>query len=108
MPEVYFVAVTLLKVAILLPNYFIHEMNTFYFVFCMNSLCSYFLTYILSQRTCIILQLGITKMRWNKLGFIVQVLLFVAITFLSPLMDINDTHSYTFYIYCDKGTIYRK
>ena len=48
MPEVYFIAVTLIKVAILLPNYFLQEMNTFYFTFCMNSLCSYFLTYILS------------------------------------------------------------
>ena len=66
----YFVAVTLLKVAILLPNYFWHEINTLYLVFCLNSLCSYFLTYILSQRTAIALELPISKVRWNKIGFI--------------------------------------
>ena len=70
LPEVYFVAVTLLKVTILLPNYFLHEMNTIYFVFLLNSLCSYFLTYILSQRTCVTLELEVKKVRCNKIGFI--------------------------------------
>ena len=107
MPEVYFVAVTLIKVAILLPNYFIHEMNTFYFVFCMNSLCSYFLTYILTQRTCVLLGLGLKKLWWNKVGFIAQILLFLVATFVSPLLDKNDTNSYTFRIHCT-DLVYRK
>ena len=107
MPEVYFVAVTLIKVAILLPNYFIHEMNTFYYVFCMNSLCSYFLTYILTQRTCVLLGLGLKKLWWNKVGFIAQILLFLVATFVSPLLDKNDTNSYTFIIHCT-DLVYRK
>ena len=48
LPEVYFVVATLIKVMILLPNYFFVEINTIYAVFCLNSLCSYWLTYILS------------------------------------------------------------
>ena len=37
---------TLLKVTILIPNYFIREINTLYVVFLLNSYCSYFLNYI--------------------------------------------------------------
>ena len=107
MPEVYFVAVTLIKVVILLPNYFIREMNLFYYVFSMNSICSYFLTYILTQRTCVLLGLGLKKLWWNKVGFIVQVVCFIAVTFLSPILDKNDTDSYSFLLHCTE-LVYRK
>lgn len=70
LPEVYFVVATLIKVAILLPNYFIVEINTIYCVYVLNSLCSYWLTYVLSQRTCVALELELKYVRRNKYAFI--------------------------------------
>ena len=46
LPEVWIILLTLLKVTILIPNYFIIEINTLFIVFLLNSYCSYFLTYI--------------------------------------------------------------
>ena len=46
LPEVWIILLTLLKVTILIPNYFIIEINTLFVVFLLNSYCSYFLTYI--------------------------------------------------------------
>lgn len=40
------IVLTLIKVTILIPNYFIREINTLYVGFLLNSYCSYFLTYI--------------------------------------------------------------
>ena len=108
MPEVYFVFVTLVKVAILLPNYFVYEINTLFLVLVLNSLCSYFLTYILSQRTCVTLELPLKKVWWNKFFFLIQVILFVVITFVSPLFDFDGTKSYKFLLQCETGFVYRK
>lgn len=55
LPEVWLIGITMLKILILLPNYFIREINMLYLVFLLNSYCSYFLTYLFSQRTCILL-----------------------------------------------------
>ena len=48
MPEVWITGATLLKITLLLPNYFIIEINTLYVVFLLNSYCSYFLAYVLA------------------------------------------------------------
>ena len=47
-PEIWFSVMTLIKIMILLPNYFLCEMNTLYCVLILNSLCSYWLGYVLA------------------------------------------------------------
>ena len=86
-PEIWFIVMTLIKITILLPNYFLVEMNTLYAVFILNSICSYWLNYVLGQRACVCLELPIKKVRMNKFLFIFQLTMFVLNIFLCPLYD---------------------
>ena len=46
-PENWFIGFTILKIAILLPNYWLREINMILLVFVLNSMCSYWLNYML-------------------------------------------------------------
>ena len=107
LPEIWLILMTLVKITILLPNYFVHEINTMYCVFILNSYCSYFLTYIFAQRTCILLELHENKMRLNRIFFCIQIGLFTFMIFLYPFMDFDGTFGdYDFLLRCSGELIY--
>ena len=86
-PEVYILAFTLLKITMILPNYFIREINTLAVVFLLNSMTSYSLSYVFAQRTCVVLELPIRKLKFNRYMFITVVCIFALIMFIVPLFD---------------------
>ena len=52
--EIWILLLTGLKVTILLPDYFLKEINFLYWVFVLNSLTTFWLSHVLHLRGCII------------------------------------------------------
>ena len=54
MVEIWLLVITGLKVTILLPDYFLQEINYLYIVFIINSGTTFWLSHVLHLRACII------------------------------------------------------
>lgn len=89
-PEVFIIFFTLLKIIIILPNYFFKEINTLAVVFILNSMTSYALSYVLAQRTCVVLQLPVRKFKCNRYGFIAYASIYTVIMFILPVFDLKN------------------
>ena len=110
-PEVFIIGFTLLKIIILLPNYFFREINTLAVVFILNSMTSYALSYVFAQRTCVVLGLPVKKFECNRIGFIAVCTTYTVIMFVLPLFDIFEQKgstykTYNLLMYCDEGKVY--
>ena len=86
-PEVWFLVITLVKLIALLPAYWYRQINFMYAIFLVNSLSCYWLNYLLLQRMCVALDQSLSKVKWNKYGFIFQITMFVANIFVAPLWE---------------------
>ena len=86
-PEVWFLVITLVKLIALLPAYWYRQINFMYAIFLVNSLSCYWLNYLLLQRMCVALDQPVSKVKWNKYGFIFQIIFFVANIFVAPLWE---------------------
>ena len=111
-PEVFIIFVTLLKIIMILPNYYFREINTLAVVFILNSMTSYALSYVFAQRTCVVLQLPVKKFKWNRIGIISLATTYIIIMFILPvfnLFDENDTSKFKTYnliMHCDEREVY--
>ena len=52
--EIWMLLLTMVKVTVLMPNYFLREINYLYMVFIINSATTFWLSHILHIRSCII------------------------------------------------------
>ena len=53
--EVWFCAITMLRVGIILPLYFMKDINLLWLVFVLNSFSTYLLSHVLGLRACVAL-----------------------------------------------------
>lgn len=69
--EVWFCAIAMVRVGIILPLYFMRDINLLWLVFVLNSFSSYFLSYVLGLRACVALNQPREKVQWTQWMFFV-------------------------------------
>lgn len=110
-PEIWINLMTLIKLFLLLPIYWLHDINLLFLVFTLNSICMVWLNYILSQRMTVALDLGPRHVKSIKYFTILWVIVFLGMIFVMPLFDgSNDGtgKTYIFLLNCDYRFVYRK
>ena len=100
----------MLKIAMLLPNIYLKEINYLYYCFLMNSALIFWLSHMLAIRSCVILKKPWWKVRFYQLWFGIRILLLFISFLILPFVDVkrnNDDKSYIFAMNCTH-LIYRK
>ena len=112
--ENYFFIISFTKLMLCLPAYWYRNINILYSAFCLNSLSCYWLTYLLQVRMFVALDAPVQKVRWRKWGFIIQVVIFVAMVPTAPLWEDawnnenleKSFEGYEFALTCDREWVY--
>ena len=86
-PEFWITLLTLIKLFILLPIYWLHSINQLFAVYALNSICMIWLNYLLSQRMAVALDLSMRHVRVVKYFTVVWVVVFIGMFFVLPLFD---------------------
>ena len=111
-PEIRIIVAQFLKITLLLIAYFLQEMNCLYFVFIINSLCTYWLQWMLIMRVCVCLELEYHKVRCFNIFTLIQVGTYVASYFVLPAfflyVDPEANPYYGLGLDCSYGDVYRK
>ena len=110
-PEIRLIGAQLLKTTMLLVAYFMQEMNTLYAVYLLNSICTYWLQWMLAMRACVCLELDYSKVRMTNIIFLLQFGIYASSYFIMPFFAKfihNNMSYYEYFLTCDKGEIYRK
>lgn len=93
------------KVTLLLPNYFIREINFLFIVFILNSATTFWLSHVLHIRGCIIQNRSKGCARFFQVLFVTRLFLLFFILYLAPVVQhIADEDKTKFYyiLRCDK------
>ena len=117
--EVWWTNLKILMLVVLLPNYFYKEINYLYFCFLLNSVNTYWYSYILHLRAAICLERPVRRVRIIQVYFAFQLLILLTSTLLYPLLedkifaDKNDSaknyNKRSLLFHCNKKSIiYRK
>ena len=67
--EIWYCAITLIKIVLICPLYFLRDINLLYFVFVINSLITQVFTHVLRLRACVALNAPKEKVQWNQWMF---------------------------------------
>ena len=104
--EIWLLIITAVKVAILLPNYFIREINFLFLVFMINSATTFWLSHLLHIRGCIILEKPKSYVRFYRSLLTARIVLLLALYFLAPttqyfFSDFTDNFNSEYFLRCD-------
>ena len=73
------------QILILVPAYFLKEINLMYYIFLINSICTYMMSYMLTQRVAVCLEYEPRYLRYNQFGLIIMFAL-VILSYTVPMM----------------------
>ena len=85
--EIWLLIITAIKVAILLPNYFIREINFLFLVFMINSATTFWLSHLLHIRGCIIHEKPKSSVRFFQCLLTARIVLLLALYFSAPVVQ---------------------
>ena len=111
--EIWLLLLTAIKVTVLMPNYFIREINYLYAVFIINSATTFWLSHILHIRSCIIQERSECTARCFLALTVARVCLLIIIIFGGNLVDrhlfkarTNTDKGSHIILRCDEGEVY--
>ena len=102
--EIWLLSITAIKVAILLPDYFIREINFLWLVFLINSATTFWLSHVLHVRGCIIHEKPKSTVRFYQGLFTIRILVLLTLFIFVPMLQRLFDSSYeceTYILTCD-------
>lgn len=107
---------TAVKVTLLLPDYFLQEINYLFIVFVINSVTTFWLSHVLHLRGCMIREASKCRIRGYQTLFILKIIVLCILVVIGPFLeavihrqqhdDINFTPE--FIMNCKDRPVYRK
>ena len=82
------------KLTFLLPNYFLKEINYLFYVYAVNTLCTFWLSHILHLRGCIIRNVTSCTARGYMALFISKIAILAVLVGLSPFIEASFSESH--------------
>ena len=102
--EILFCVITVCKVGIILPLYFLRDINLLYFVFVINSFSTYLFSHVLRLRACVALNRPRQKVQETQWMGYIQFGNFILWVIISPMFD--RTRTYEILMRCDLAYVY--
>ena len=112
--EICLLILAAVKLTILLPNYFFKKINYLFYIFALNTLCTFWLSHILHLRGCIIRNVSSCTARSYMALFILKIAILAVLVGVSPLFEayFSKSHQlndfYDFMMTCKFPPVYRK
>ena len=85
--EICLLILAAVKLTILLPNYFFKKINYLFYIFALNTLCTFWLSHILHLRGCIIRNVTSCTARSYMALFISKIAILAVLVGVSPLFE---------------------
>ena len=112
--EIWLLLLAAFKLTVLLPDYFMMEINYLFYIYAFNTLCTFWLSHILHLRGCIIRKVTACTARGYMILFISKIVILAFLVYISPIFEafFSESHEendfYDFMMTCTIPPVYRK